>query len=154
MAAGLLASTAVAGPDQTTAETVSRKDPRWILVKQFFLENGAPAHEYTEDFLIAADQNGLDWRLLPVLSMVESGGGKASKNNNIFGWANGDTKFASNRDGIYRVASRLKHSKFYKGNRSLDKLLRTYNPREDYGLKVKAVMNRLGPARLMPAGAY
>ena len=76
LAAGLLASPAVADPDPIPAEVISQKDPRWILIKQFFLENGAPAHIYADDFLIAADRNGLDWRLLPSLSIVESGGGR------------------------------------------------------------------------------
>ncbi len=85
LAAGLLSSPAIADTDFIRAETPSRNDPRRILIKQFFLENGAPAHILVDDFLIAADLNGLDWRLLPSLSMVESGGGREARNNNMFG---------------------------------------------------------------------
>jgi hypothetical protein len=153
LAAGLLASPAVADPDPIAVETVSRKDPRWILVKQFFLENGAPAHLYAEDFLIAADRNGLDWRLLPSLSIVESGGGREAHNNNMFGWDNCRVRFRSVKEGIYRVASRLKYSRLYREKTTLDQILWTYNPRKEYGIKVRALMAQLGPLELFPAAA-
>jgi hypothetical protein len=101
LAAGLLASPAIADPDALPTETISRKDPRWILLKQFFLENKAPAHAYVADFLIAADHYKLDWRLLPTLALVESGGGKEARNNNMFGWANCKVRFDSVKEGIY-----------------------------------------------------
>lgn len=154
LAAGLLASPAVADPDPISAETVSRKDPRWILVKQFFLENGSPAHLYATDFLIAADRNGLDWRLLPSISLVESGGGRDAHNNNMFGWDNCRVHFRSAKEGIYRVASRLKYSSLYKKKTTVDQILWTYNPRVDYTKKVRALMAQLGPLDLMPAAGH
>jgi len=153
LAAGLLASPAVAETDSIPAEPISRMDPRWILVKQFFLENNSPAHVYTGDFLIAADTNGLDWRLLPSLSIVESGGGKDPRNNNIFGWANGKQRFHSMRESIYQVAFKLKNSVFFRGKTSLDQILWTYNPQHEYTVKVRRLMARLGPAHLAVAGA-
>jgi hypothetical protein len=152
LAAGLLASSAVAHTDPIRAEAISRKDPRWILVKQFFLDNGAPAHIYVDDFLIAADRNGLDWRLLPSLSIVESGGGREARNNNMFGWDNCRVHFQTVKDGIYRVASFLKNSSLYRKKTSVDEILWTYNPRKEYAKKVRALMARLGPAELAPAG--
>lgn len=152
LAAGLLASPAVADTDPIPAEAISRKDPRWILIKQFFLDNGAPAHIYVDDFLIAADRNGLDWRLLPSLSMVESGGGREARNNNMFGWDNCKVHFRTVKEGIYRVASMLKNSSVYKSKTSLDEILWTYNPRKAYKVKVRALMAQLGPADLVRAG--
>jgi len=154
LAAGLLASSAIADPDPMPVESISRKDPRWILIKQFFLEKNAPAHEFVEDFLIASDRNGLDWRLLPSIALIESGGGKQARNNNIFGWANCKVHFKTTRDGIYRVASRLRHSELYKHKKTVDQILWTYNPQEAYVRHVRAAMDRLGPAHLIPAPAY
>jgi len=154
LAVGLLASQAVADPDPIRAETVSQKDPRWILVKQFLLDNGAPAHRYTDDFLIAADRNGLDWRLLPSISIVESGGGREARNNNMFGWDNCKVHFRSFREGIYRVASWLKNSSLYKRKTSTDQILWTYNPRKEYAKKVRALMAQLGPLELVPVAAH
>ncbi|MDR3718764.1 MAG: hypothetical protein P4K98_08175 [Bryobacteraceae bacterium] len=154
LAAGLLASPAVADPDPIPAEMVSQKDPRWILVKQFFLDNGAPAHLYTDDFLIAADLNGLDWRLLPSLSIIESGGGREARNNNMFGWDNCRVHFRSVKEGIYRVASWLKNSSMYRSKTSIDQILWTYNPRKEYTRKVRALMAQLGPVELVPAAGH
>jgi hypothetical protein len=96
----------------------------------------------------------LDWRLLPSLSLIESGGGKSVRNNNIFGWGNCKVRFRTTREGIYQVASRLKNSILYKGKGSVDEMLWTYNPRQEYVQQVIAVMNRLGPVVPVSAGAY
>jgi hypothetical protein len=52
------------------------------------------------------------------------------------------------------VASRLKNSILYKGKGSVDEMLWTYNPRQEYVQQVIAVMNRLGPVVPVSAGAY
>lgn len=153
LAAGLLATPAVADTDPIPAEAISRKDPRWILIKQFFLDNAAPAHIYADDFLIAADRNGLDWRLLPSLSIVESGGGREARNNNMFGWDNCRVHFRTVKEGIYKVASMLKNSSIYKKKTSINQILWTYNPRMAYTVKVRALMAQIGPADLAPVGA-
>lgn len=145
MVAGLLASTMPADPDSGPADFIVKTDPRLSRIKEYFLKRDCPAHMFAADFVVAADQNDLDWRLLPSLSMIESSGGKESVNNNMFGWDNCKERFRSDRDGIYRVASRLGNSRLYR-NKSLDQILRTYNPRSEYASKVKAVMTTLGPA--------
>jgi hypothetical protein len=152
--AGLLATQAPADSDPRPVDmAVNRTDPRLIRVKQFFLERDCPAHLYAEDFITAADQHNLDWRLLPSLSFIESGGGKEAYNNNMFGWDNCKRRFRSTREGIYRVAARLANSSLYR-HRSLDQILRRYNPRPSYSVAVKSVMNSLGPADLAPAGVF
>jgi hypothetical protein len=153
LVAGLLAVQGTADPGSRLPEVATPTDPRLLRIKQYFLERDCPAHVYAEDFVTAADQNNLDWRLLPSLSMVESTGGKASRNNNMFGWDNGDTRFRTSREGIYRVASRLNRSHLYR-NKNLDGLLRTYNPRPEYRTAVMAVMEQLGPLDLVPEGAF
>src|SRR5579859_2479364 len=67
-----------------------RNDPRLESLKKFFQAIDCPAEELSAEFLHVADQNNLDWRLLPSISVVESGGGKASRNNNMFGWDSGN----------------------------------------------------------------
>lgn len=152
--AGLLAAQAPADPDPRPADmAVNRTDPRLIRVKQFFLERDCPAHAYAEDFITAADQHNLDWRLLPSLSFIESGGGKEAYNNNMFGWDNCKKRFRNSREGIYRVAARLANSKIYR-HKSLDQMLFRYNPRPAYSTAVKSVMNSLGPADLVPEGVF
>jgi hypothetical protein len=103
-----------------------------------------------EDFVHAADDNHLDWRLLPSISVVESGGGKAYRNNNIFGWNQGLQLFPTIRAGINTVAFKLGKSPLYRDRDSVGKL-RIYNPDESYAGLVLSVMNRISPvAQLKP----
>jgi hypothetical protein len=92
----------------------------------------------------AADDNDLDWRLLPSISIIESSGGKAYRNNNIFGWANGDWAFPTIRAGLHQVAFRLGKSILYR-NRSTEEKLRLYNPDEAYPGRVQEVMQMISP---------
>jgi hypothetical protein len=152
--AGLLAGQTAADPDPRPADmAVSKTDPRLTRVKQFFQQRDCPAQVYAADFITAADQHDLDWRLLPSLSFIESGGGKVAYNNNMFGWDNCKLKFRSTREGIYRVASKLGKSRMYR-KKNVDQVLKLYNPRREYTIAVKAVMSQLGPAELAPTGAY
>jgi hypothetical protein len=117
-------------------------DPRLSRLKRFFSELESPAYFLAEEFLAAADRHGLDWRLLPSISIVESGGGREFKNNNIMGWDSCQEAFPSPQAGVEIVASRLADSKFYK-TKDLDHKLATYNPVPGYARRVKALMNRL-----------
>lgn len=99
-----------------------------------------------EDFIRVADDNNLDWRLLPSISIVESSGGKTFKNNNILGWANGDRSFPTIRAGIAEVAFKLGKSALYR-RRDTEAKLRLYNPNDDYAGKVEEIMQRISPVR-------
>ena len=124
-------------------------DPRLRLRWQYFADRDCPLRDSAAEFLIAADQNELDWRLLPSISMIESSGGKEYRNNNVFGWDSCRESFASVQAGIHFVASKLAKSKLYK-DKNLDEKLITYNPQPDYPHRVKAIMRALGPARQSP----
>ena len=129
-------------PHQIQQVTEQRQDPRADRLKMFLAD--CPAADLVHVFLDAADEYNLDWRLLPSISLVESSGGKAAKNNNLFGWDAGRAEFSSLSAGIQRVAYFLANSSLYK-NKSLDELLLTYNPNAEYAQKVKSVMQRIAP---------
>jgi hypothetical protein len=122
-------------------------DPRLVRLRKFFGTRKCPVHAIAEQFLLASYHHQLDWRLLPSLSWVESGCGRAAANNNLFGWQSGAAEFASLEHGIHFVASRLALSSTYKG-KSLEGILRTYNPVPGYVERVTSVMEELGPAIL------
>src|ERR1700716_3898902 len=130
--AGML-STPVAVTNAETPDPASeyRNDPRLESLNKFFQEADCPAQVFSADFLHVADQNNLDWRLLPSISIVESGGGREARNNNLFGWDGGQAIFASVRAGIHDVGARLGNSKLYR-NKDVDGILRMYNPNESY----------------------
>ena len=119
-------------------------DPRTIRLRRFLSKLHCPVAVMSEDFVQAADDNQLDWRLLPSIAVIESSGGKAYKNNNIFGWGQGDEVFPTIRAGLNHVAYKLGRSPLYRSRNSLAKL-RLYNPNEEYPGNVMAVMNRISP---------
>jgi hypothetical protein len=145
--AGLLATPLAkeALPNTKTASPHERTDPRLTRLHRFFEERECPINKLAKDFIEAADDQELDWRLLPSIAVVESSGGKYYRNNNIFGWDSCRQRFSSVRAGIRHVADRLANSDTYK-DKNIDEILRTYNPEKpDYPRMVKAVMASLGP---------
>jgi hypothetical protein len=121
------------------------KDRRLTFLRAFFRQGNCPAAKLSPIFLEAADTYALDWRLLPSLSFVETSGGKAARNNNLFGWDSGRAAFSSAAAGIRAVASSLAHSAIYR-NKDVDGILNTYNGSAGYARKVKDVMRRIAPA--------
>ena len=67
---------------------------------------------------------------------------KTAPHNNIFGWDNGRSKFASPTAAIWGVARQLGASTIYR-HRSLNRLLSLYNPDPTYAVKVKSVMHQI-----------
>jgi len=120
-------------------------DARLTRLQRFFEASDAPARAYAHVFLSEADAHDLDWRLLPSISFVETTGGKAARNNNLFGWDCGRAEFKSISEGIRTVAYHLTHSARYK-NKQLDDLLAVYNPNPEYSRVVRAVMDRIAPS--------
>ncbi|MEO7653657.1 MAG: helix-turn-helix transcriptional regulator [Bryobacteraceae bacterium] len=113
------------------APAVSRNpcpaDNRCEVLVKFFKRYGSPLGTLAGEFLRAADENRLDWRLLPGLSMVETSGGKHARNANVFGWNSGLARFDSVSAGIRHVAARFGNSQIYRG-KTTEGILRQYNP--------------------------
>ncbi len=129
-----------------TQAALRNSDTRVERLKSFFTKFNCPAKEYSGAFIAAAERYRLDWRLLPSISYVESTGGKAARNNNMFGWNSGNTAFSSATAGIHEVAKRLSISRLYR-SKNLDQLLATYNPTGGYAQRVKTVMEQIAPAQ-------
>jgi hypothetical protein len=134
------------GPSLAQVDTqgTPSHDPRVVRLRGFLSKLRCPVKDLSEEFVHAADDNDLDWRLLPSISLIESSGGKAYKNNNIFGWNNGDHTFPTIRAGLHQVAFVLGRSLLYR-NRTTDQKLHIYNPSCDYPARVEDVMNRISP---------
>jgi len=146
--AGMVSMPANVSKQQTLSSTQLpdyQRDARLKTLQRFFGKANCPAQKYSQVFLEAADSNDLDWRLLPSISFVESTGGKAAKNNNLFGWDSGRAGFASPVASIQTVGYRLSHSELYR-DKDVDEILATYNPNAEYADRVKFVMRQISPA--------
>ncbi len=98
---------------------------------RIFLEKyNSPLSEYAEDFVVYADENGLDYRLVPSISGVESTFGKNIPANsyNAYGWANGNYSFTSWEDSISHVSKTIKYSYIDKGAPTIAKIAKRYAP--------------------------
>ena len=128
LVAGLLAAPFTTSVQEYRAQpAVDQKDPRLARLRKFFAERDCPLKDSAKDFLVAADQNALDWRLLPSISIIESSGGKDYRNNNVFGWNSCKERFSSVGAGIHYVAAQLGKSSRYK-DKDVNHKLQMYNP--------------------------
>jgi hypothetical protein len=140
------------GLSSTSAQTLAaaqniqkENDPRFHAIRNFFLSRKCPIVELSAEFLAAADKHNLDWRLLPSIALLESGGGRVARGGNPLGWGSGQAKFKTAAQAIHYVAERLSISPIYAG-KDLKAKLRIYNPaNKDYATKVQEVMEQLGP---------
>jgi hypothetical protein len=136
--------------DQDITKNRKKFDLREAILRKFLKEKHCPDQDYAELFVSEADAHGLDWRLLPSLALVESGGGRAAKGNNLFGWANGKIAFNSIGEAIHTVASALSHGRSYKG-KTIDAKLAAYNQNTDYPAMVLSIMSQISPGAAIEA---
>jgi hypothetical protein len=132
-------------PAQDITKNRRKFDLRSAILRKFLKENHCPDVDYAEMFIAEADTHGLDWRLLPSISLVESGGGRAAKGNNLFGWANGKASFRGFGEAIHEVASSLASARPYAGKDTLGKLSAFNTERTDYAAIVMAIMKQISP---------
>lgn len=132
-------------------EKVSVEDPRdtekfkkkVTAVRKFFNSYNAPLAANAEDFVRAADMYGIDYRLMPAISINESSGGKfLFRQYNPFGW--GRSGYPSFTAAIYDVARGL--SLYYKsGLRQPEQIAYRYNPAtpKEWGASVRYLINKM-----------
>ena len=108
----------------------SSNDPRVETLRKYLLGHKSPLADYAQDFVAASDKYGLDWRLVPAISGVESTFGKRIPKGsyNAYGWANGNYKFKSWEDSIEIVSKTLRTKYIDKGAPSINKIARRYAP--------------------------
>jgi hypothetical protein len=71
------------------------------------LLQGRPLAPHAAAMIAAADQHHIDWRLLPVISILESEAGLTACGGNAWGFAKCQVRFASFEEGIPVVAATL-----------------------------------------------
>jgi len=120
----------------TTQEEVARKE-KAESIDNYFAKYNAPLEGYGMKFVLEAEKNGLDWRLLPAIAMRETTGGKqacksAKAPNNNFGWASCKMGFESIGQSIEHISKTLggnnDNVKHYKSEMTTEQILKKYNP--------------------------
>jgi hypothetical protein len=113
-------------------------------VRKYLEGRKSPLADYAEEIVKAADTHGIDYRLIPAISIIESSGGIHNfRSYNAWGW--GKRNFSSWEDGIWTVTEGL--ARYYaRGMDTPQKMSRTYCPpnAENWARKVTFVMNQIG----------
>jgi len=106
----------------------------------------SPLSEYSGYFVAYADLYGLDYRMVPAITGVESTFGKhiPAKSYNAYGWANGEYKFNSWPQSIKHVTKTLKTKYIDRGAKSVSSIAKRYAPPSStWGSKVKYFMSKI-----------
>ena len=147
--ANVSADTKIAGDSaRLQSDELTKEDYRVQILKDYLESHNSPLSEHADDFVRIADENQLDWRLVPAISGVESTFGKRIpyKSYNAYGWAGGKYYFESWPDSIDIVSSTLKEKYMNKGATSVNRIARIYAPPSNsWAWKVKYFMNEIEP---------
>jgi hypothetical protein len=135
-------TTADVPPPRPIPFAVRKPDPRAGGLEKFFKLYGCPAPHHVAEYLRAADSYGLDYRLLPAISVRETLCGVHAWENNRWGYHPHEQSFPSVEVGIDFVARVLKEGYFYK-EKTLEEKLLMYNHRPAYTDEVKAIMRQI-----------
>ena len=129
-------------------------------IDAYFAEHDMPLLGMGMKMATVADENSIDWRLLPAIAVRESSGGKNAcdkAKNNPFGWGSCKIGFKSLDEAIETIALNLggnnPNTAHHYNNKTIRQILRAYNPPSvvpRYAEQVMAIMNAIGPADLVP----
>ena len=136
-------------------------DPKANLLKieadaidAYFKEHDMPLEGTGMKMAEVAEENGLDWRLLPAIATRESTGGiHACKNVtfNSFGWGSCRIGFKSNDEAIETIAKHLggnvESTARHYDNKTTEQILKAYNPPKivpNYAKQVMSIMDDIG----------
>jgi len=109
----------VAGASALLRTNVPTKqvDVRAFQLQKFLESYSSPLAPYAGNLVKAADNYGIDWRLVTAITGIESSFGRFIPYNsyNAYGWRNGDYSFKSWEDSIEVVSKTLGEKYVAKG---------------------------------------
>ena len=122
-----------------------RIDNRASIIDNYYTEHNMLLKGYGKKLVEVADKNGLDWRLLPAISIREtSGGNHQCRLNNSFGWGSCKIQFKTTDESIEVIGYKLANLSVYKGASTEHKLYH-YNGTvvKTYPQEVIKIMNQI-----------
>lgn len=141
-----LASEKIAGGSAVLEKPDFQVDERVIKLEKFLESYNSPLAEYADKFVESANKYGLDWKLVPAITGVESTFGKQIPTNsyNAYGWANGVFYFGSWEQSIDYVSKALKEKYINRGLDTPFKIGPVYAPpSKTWALKVTHFINEI-----------
>ncbi|MEI6533399.1 MAG: hypothetical protein WCO06_06190 [Candidatus Roizmanbacteria bacterium] len=122
----------VMNTSSVTAEVITG-DGRVANLHAFFRKYDSPLFDQAEYIIKISDKYGMDYRLIPAISMQESGACRVIPDNsyNCWGWGiygTTITRFSSYQEAIETVARGLKKNYIDKGLITASMIMSKYNP--------------------------
>lgn len=124
----------------------AKTDPRVKKLEAFLQYYKSPLSGYSFYFVYCADKYGLDWKLLPAITGIESTFGKRIPGGsyNAYGWGNGLMRFNSWEQSIDHVSQKLAEKYIAKGLDTPYKINPVYcPPNPTWGRKVALFMEKI-----------
>ena len=108
-----------------------------MVLEKFFEELDSPLTDNAQTFVATAEKYGIDYKLLPAISCMESTCGKfiPSESYNPFGWGvygNQYISFTSFDEAIEKVGEGLNKGYFSKGLDTIPEIAPVYTPPNSY----------------------
>ena len=113
-------------------------------VRAYLVQRNSPLAQYAQEIVKAANEYGIDYRLVPAISIIESSGGiHTFRTYNAWGW--GKKNFSSWEEGIWAVSKGLGNY-YAKGLNTPQKISVYYCPPSagEWARKVSFVMKQIG----------
>lgn len=129
-----------------TKAWAASSDARVEKLTQFLNSYNSPLVKNAADFIKYADKYGVDWKLVPAITGVESTFGKAIPFNsyNAYDWANGQALFSSWEESIDIVTRSLRQNYINRGLTNPDLIGPVYcPPNRSWEVNVKYFMQKL-----------
>lgn len=127
-------------------EIVYKKlDNKAQILSAYLASYNSPLKYHAQDFVDAAEEYGLDWKMLPAIAGVESTFGRFIPGGyNAYGWGVYDTQaiyFKSWKEGIFNVSKGLRENYLNKGLKDPYSINRVYATSPSWGGNVTYFMN-------------
>lgn len=130
---------------QSSGSTPNLLDVRVKALKNVFARHNSPLTSEATDYVKYADMYGVDWKLLPAISGLESSFGiyLMPGSYNAYGWGGGHIYFESWEDGIKTINKALKERYGAGINADPYAIGPTYAESPTWAIRVNKFMNEI-----------
>lgn len=112
------------------SKELGTSDMRVLALQNVFRKYNSPLVSYSRHYVHYADLNGIDWKLLPAISGIESTFGRhhIAGTHNVYGWGGGYIYFENWEKGIEHISKALKENYINRGADTIYKIGPIYAP--------------------------
>lgn len=121
------------------------KDSRVIALEKVFAKYNSPLVPLAQTYVDTADKYGIDWKLLPAISGLESSFGVylMPSSHNAYGWGGGYIYFTSWEEGIDKINATLKSNYYNRGANTVWTIGPIYAESPTWAVRVNNFMEQI-----------